>query len=110
MQYLKNNSGNVKPYFFILTQIGVERFESSRTVEEFIKLDQDLCEYYSEKNFPKLIFPKLKNIEDELPQNRSAILETWLTEIMKKPIFLNQIIFDFLYVDKESSTPFQTYF
>lgn len=47
--------------YFVLAQIGNDRFEAERTIEEFNYLENQMIDIFSSKNFPKLTFPKIND-------------------------------------------------
>lgn len=99
LQYLKNPNGTIKVCYFIFCQIGNNRFESSRTYKEFIKLEEDLQETFNEKNFPKVSLPKIKKSESAEATNQSDVLEEWLAEVMKKPLLITKPVIKFLNIN-----------
>lgn len=100
LQYIKNPNGTVKICYFIITQIGKQRFQASRTYKEFLKLQDDLGLIFNEKNFPKLMLPRIKKTETSELSNQSDVLEEWLVEVVKKPLFIAKPILSFLNVNE----------
>jgi hypothetical protein len=75
-----------------------------------LKLEEDLSQIFSEKNFPKVTLPRIKKSETAESSNQSEMLEEWMVEITKKPLFIIKPTLTFLNISEECSAPFLTYF
>lgn len=88
IRYVKIND-KYKSCFFILTQIGRDRVEVERTIEEFMQLYTVMKEIFTQENFPKHPLPKFQGFYSEgdvtnptqnflLNDNKSEYIEKWL--------------------------------
>ncbi|KRX05005.1 Phox homologous domain [Pseudocohnilembus persalinus] len=112
---VKQENSQQRFYYHIITQIGQNKYDTQQNYQEILNLESELHKIYKDvitKKFPKLEKTKMLSHEsqEQYLSRRIQVLEQWFKLLIKEPLFMHQILLEFLNVDQNDQHPFITYF